>query len=145
MNILIEPFTLYDLEIISDKLESEFDNFWNYTILKNELQSSSCIYLCCKLDHEIIGFAGISIILDTAEINNIVIKKSERGNGYSSLLLKELIRIAKSNNCKKINLEVASSNKIAISLYKKFGFKQVGLRQKYYNGTDALLLTLDIL
>ena len=83
-------------------------------------------------------------VLDTAELNNIVIKKNERGNGYSSLLLKELINIAAQKKCNYLNLEVASNNDVAINLYKKFGFKQVGIRPNYYNGADALLLTLEI-
>ena len=143
-NIIIENFSISNLEQISNSLETEFDDFWNYNVLKNELENANSKYLCLKLDNEIIGFAGINIVLDTAELNNIVIKKSKRGLGYSSLLLKELIKTAKDNNCNKINLEVASTNTIAISLYKNFGFKQVGLRQKYYNGTDALLYTLEI-
>lgn len=143
-NIVIAPFSLSDLESISDILEKEFDNFWNYNILKSELQNPSCIYLCCKINNEIIGFAGVTIILDTAELNNIVIKKSERGKGFSSIILEELIKYSKLHNCTKINLEVANTNEAAINLYKKFEFKQVGLRSKYYNGTDALLFTLDI-
>ena len=141
-NISIEKFDISDLEQIRDNLENEFDDFWNPNILENELNNSSSTYLCCKLNSEIIGFAGITIVLDTAELNNIVIKKSKRGNGYSSLLLKELIKIAKEKKCKKINLEVASNNNIAVKLYEQFGFKQVGTRLKYYNGIDALLFTL---
>ena len=125
-------------------LQSDFDDFWNYNILENELKNESSIYICCKYNTEIIGFAGISIVLDTAELNNIVIKKNERGNGYSSLLLKELINIAAQKKCNYLNLEVASNNDVAINLYKKFGFKQVGIRPNYYNGADALLLTLGI-
>ena len=143
-NILIENFTMEDLFLIKDILETDFDNFWNYNILERELQIDSSIYLCCKLNSEIIGFAGMSIILDTAELNNIVIKKNKRGNNYSVLLLKELINVAKSRSCKTFNLEVASNNKIAIHLYEKFGFKQVGIRSKYYNGTDAFLYTLNL-
>ena len=140
--LIIETLTKSDLESISNTLENDFDDFWNHNILSKELVNPSSVYLCCKLDNEIIGFAGITIILDTAEINNIVIKKKYRGNGYSSLLLDELIKRAKLHNCKQINLEVACNNKIAIRLYKKFGFKQVGIRRGYYNGTDALLFTL---
>lgn len=143
-NVLIEKFTLLDLNLVHDTLETEFDDFWNYNILEKELKNDSSVYLCCKVNSEIVGFAGISIILDTAELNNIVIKKTKRGNGYSSLLLKELLQFAKSKNCKTFNLEVASNNMIAIHLYKKFGFEQVGLRPKYYNGTDALLFSLKI-
>lgn len=143
--ILIEKFTHDDLYVIKDVLEKDFDEFWNFNILKKELQNDSSFYICCKIDSEIIGFAGISIILDTAELNNIVIKKDKRGNGYSSILLKELLQFAKSKNCKTFNLEVANNNIIAINLYKKFGFEQVGMRPKYYNGTDALLFSLKII
>lgn len=143
-NVLIEKFTLSDLDLIKDVLETDFDDFWNYNILKKELQNDSSIYLCCKVNSEIVGFAGISIVLDTAELNNIVIKKIQRGNGYSTVLLKELINIATQKKCKFFNLEVASNNKIAINLYKKFGFEQVGIRPNYYNKDDALLLTLKL-
>ena len=143
-NISIEKFNISDLKQIKENLETEFDNFWNSNILEKELNSDTSFYLCCKLDSEIVGFAGITIVLDTAELNNIVIRKDKRGNGYSSLLLKELIKIAKYHNCTKFNLEVASNNEIAINLYKKFGFKQVGTRTNYYKGIDALLFTLDI-
>lgn len=143
-NVLFEKFTIDDFNLIKDNLEKDFDDFWNYNILENELKNGSSIYLCCKYNSEIVGFAGISIILDTAELNNIVIKKTKRGNGLSSLLLEELIKIAKSKNCKMVNLEVASNNEIAINLYKKFGFKEVGIRSKYYGEADALLYTLFI-
>ena len=143
-NISITNFTISDLESINHILEKDFDEFWNSNILKSDLENSSCIYLCCKDNSEIIGFGGIKIILDTAELNNIVIKKSKRGLGYSSLLLKDLIQKALENQCKKINLEVSRNNIVAIKLYEKFGFKQVGLRPKYYSGVDALLYTLSI-
>ena len=143
-DIIIEKFTIKDLNEIKNTLQSDFDDFWNYNILENELKNESSIYICCKYNTEIIGFAGIFIVLDTAELNNIVIKKNERGNGYSSLLLKELINIAAQKKCNYLNLEVASNNDVAINLYKKFGFKQVGIRPNYYNGADALLLTLEI-
>lgn len=143
-NFTIEELTLSDLMSIKDILEKDFDDFWNFSILEKELKSNSSIYLCCKIGSEIVGFAGISIILDTAELNNIVIRKNQRGNGYSIVLLKELIKIARFRGCAKINLEVAINNEIAINLYKKLGFKQVGMRPNYYNGIDALLFTLEL-
>ena len=42
-----------------------------------------------------------------------------------------------------MNLEVNENNTSAIALYKKYNFKQVGLRKKYYNNTDnAILMSL---
>ena len=144
-NAILRQFNLENLQSISNILETDFDDFWNYNTLKNDIESTISSSFCYIINNQIIGFASISIILDVAELNNIVIRKSCRGNGYSSILLKYLIDFAKSKNCNKINLEVSAINNVAIKLYKKFGFKQVGIRHKYYNGIDALLFTLELI
>lgn len=41
----------------------------------------------------------------------------------------------------KINLEVCSINSVAISLYQKWGFRQVGCRKGYYRDGDGLLFS----
>lgn len=145
-NILINKMTNEDLEQIKDNLSKDFDDFWDYEILKEELNSQTSKYIVAKNSNNIIvGFAGIKIILDEAEIMNIVTKKEERHQGIGKLLLKEIIRISKENNICLINLEVNAKNTIAINLYKKYNFKEVGLRKKYYNGQDdAILMTLKI-
>ena len=140
-NLNIEKMSLADLDSISNILKSDFDDFWNENILKKELQNPNSIYIVGKLGSEIVGFAGITVILDTAELNYIVIKKSYRGNKFSSALLENLINIATEKKCKQINLEVSFKNTVAINLYEKFGFKQVGLRKKYYKDQDAILFT----
>ena len=43
------------------------------------------------------------------------------------------------------NLEVSKLNSKAILLYKKLGFKENGVRKKYYSdGSDAILYKMDI-
>ena len=125
---------------------SDFDEFWNYDILKTELLSSNSKYIVVRnKDNNIVGFAGIKIILDEAEIMNIVTKKSERNLGIASLMLSYLIKLCSELSINKINLEVNYKNNIAINLYKKYNFAEVGLRKKYYdNKDDAVLMTLSI-
>ena len=139
--VKISKMSIKDLDTIKNILEDEFDDFWNYNILSSELKSSNSKYFVLKQADEIIGFAGILIVLDEAEITNIVIKKSYRGKHLSSILMKYLITYCVENNIKKIHLEVSSKNKIAINLYTKFGFTQVGLRKKYYKNSDAILMS----
>ena len=143
--IKIEMMSLNDLETIKDILQTEFDEFWTYEILQQELLSNNSKYIVAKsLDNIIVGFAGIKIILDTAELMNIVTKKSFRANGIGKLMLEYLINMCKKEKIKTLNLEVNSQNTIAISLYKKYNFKEVGLRKKYYNNTyDAILMSLN--
>ena len=143
--IKIEMMSLNDLETIKDILQTEFDEFWTYEILQQELLSNNSKYIVAKsLDNIIVGFAGIKIILDTAELMNIVTKKSFRANGIGKLMLEYLINMCKKEKIKTLNLEVNSQNTIAINLYKKYNFKEVGLRKKYYNNTyDAILMSLN--
>ena len=137
----ISTMNIQDLEEIKDILEKDFDDFWNYSIFKSELKNSNSKYFVLRKENEIIGFVGILIVIDVADITNIVVKKSYRGNGYSKMLIQYIIDFCKSNNISIINLEVSSENVTAINLYKNFGFVQVGLRKKYYNNSDALLFT----
>ena len=143
-NIKISEMTNSDLENIKEILETEFDNFWSYNILKQEIQSNISNVYVLRFTDEIVGFAAISIVLDEAEITNIVIKKKYRGQKISLLLMETLINIATKSNCKKIHLEVNVHNEIAKNLYKKLGFKQVGLRKNYYKNQDAILMTLNL-
>ena len=52
------------LEEIKENLETEFDDFWNYNILKEELSSDSSKYIVAITKSEVIGFAGIKFALD---------------------------------------------------------------------------------
>ena len=140
-NIKICEMTISDLESIRETLETEFDNFWNFNILKHEIQSDISKVYVLHLADEIVGFASISIVLDEAEITNIVIKKNYRGKKLSLLLIEILIKTATEASCSKIHLEVNENNKIAQNLYKQFGFEQVGLRKNYYKNQDAILMT----
>lgn len=76
---LISSMNESDLEKIKDILESDFDNFWNYSIFKSELNNLNSKYFIIKNNNEIIGFIGILIVLDVADITNLVIKKIYRG------------------------------------------------------------------
>ena len=50
--------------------------------------------------------------------------------------------MCKTFNCEDITLEVRASNIPAQNLYKKFNFKEEGIRKGYYsdNGEDAIIM-----
>ena len=52
----IEMMSLNDLETIKDILQTEFDEFWTYEILQQELLSNNSKYIVAKsLDNIIVG------------------------------------------------------------------------------------------
>ena len=138
--IQITNMTMDDIELLSDKLNSDFDDFWNINNLKQDFSNPNSLYFVAKLDDEIVGFAGFLKICDEANIMNIVTKKDKRNLGIGTKLLEALITSAKSQNCKSITLEVNEKNYQAIHLYEKFNFKRIGLRKKYYNNTDNAII-----
>ena len=91
----ILPMNLSDFEKIKTKLNSDFDDFWNVNLLKDELLKENRRYIVYKQDDEILGFAGISIVLDEAELMNIVVKKNKRSQGIGRELLQSIIEICK--------------------------------------------------
>lgn len=140
MDITFKEMNLDDLEKIKNNLISDFDDFWTYETLKGELLSSSSKYIVAIDKNEIIGFAGIKIVLDEADIMNIVTKRSNRNKGIGSLLLENLILLANKLNVKSIILEVNEENSIAIHLYKKYGFKKIAIRKNYYKNKNAIIM-----
>ena len=67
-NCLISEMKIEDLENIKDILEVDFDEFWNYETLKEELESNFSKYFIAKQNDNIVGFAGLKIILDEADL-----------------------------------------------------------------------------
>ena len=144
-NMTFSKMTTFDLQSIAPILVSEFDDFWNLDVLKSELESPSSYYFVIKNNEEIVGFAGIKVILDEADIMDIVIKKSYRGNGLGKLLMEYLISFARSLKLLSLTLEVREDNYSAIALYTKLGFIKVGLRKNYYDGKNAILMNLPLI
>ena len=125
---------------IEDILTTDFDDFWNKKVLKEELSSSSSKYIVAKINDEIVGFAGLKIVLDEVDIMNIVTKKNYRRQGIGSLLLKNLIMLCENSNIKSITLEVNENNSNAIDLYLKFGFQKISIRKNYYKNQNAIIM-----
>lgn len=140
MNIEIKKMNKNHLEEIKENLEVDFDDFWNYIILKEELSSDSSKYIVAITKSEVIGFAGIKFALDQVDIMNIVTRKDYRNKGVGTLLLRELISICKEFKANSIFLEVSEDNEPAIKLYKKLGFEDVGIRKNYYKDKNGIVM-----
>jgi ribosomal-protein-alanine N-acetyltransferase len=54
--------------------------------------------------------------------------------------------LGRARACRLATLEVRRSNEAALALYRALGYRQVGVRPRYYaeEGEDAILMTLDL-
>lgn len=146
MEITIEKMTLEHLKQIEENIEEEFDKFWNKEVLKSELDNPASSYIVALDENKnVVGYAGIWQPLEEAHITNIVTKKDKRQNKIGTKMIEKLIDMAKERKLNDITLEVNINNLPAINLYKKYQFKEVGLRKKYYNNIDdAIIMTLEL-
>ncbi|MEL6320159.1 MAG: ribosomal protein S18-alanine N-acetyltransferase [Cyanobacteria bacterium J06626_14] len=89
-----------------------------------------------------LGISCSWAIVDEAHITLLGVHPDFRRQGLGMLMLWVQFQLAYQRGMKRATLEVRSSNKGAIALYKRFGFKQAGIRKGYYRqtGEDALIL-----
>lgn len=90
------------------------------------------------------GFAVWRNVADEAEIITIGVAPDARRNGIASAMLVIIEKNIKNQGVKKIFLEVASNNIAGKKLYENNGYKVVGMRPKYYDGIDAILMAKDL-
>ncbi len=132
-----EPrFVKHILEI----LKENFENPWNKNLISNCKISKIVLF-----KEKPIAYICIDHILDEAEIQMIAVKKEFQGKGVGKFLLKTLIKYLKELEVKKIFLEVNENNETALKFYRRFGFREIYRRKKYYqNKDDAIIMKLDI-
>ena len=125
------------------ELEEKFPEiFLNHDIKTDFDNNPYTNYLLYLIEEKIVGFLNYYLIYDRIEIVNFNVLDYFQNKHIGSSLLKQLISLANKEKIKNITLEVRKSNSIAISLYKKFGFKEVAIRENYYNNEDGILMML---
>ena len=116
------------------------DNF-TYKLTKKEFSTNPYLKILTYVEKDkIIGFLLYSLIYDRIEIEQFEVTTKERRKGIGNKLLNYLIEKYQDNNIKNITLEVKEDNIAAINLYKKYGFKKVSTREKYYDGINGILM-----
>lgn len=90
----------------------------------------------------IIGFAGLWLMVDEAHVTTIASHPDYRGRGVGELMLSGLIDISYEIGARVVTLEVRVSNVVAQNLYRKYNFREAGVRKRYYsdNHEDALIM-----
>jgi ribosomal-protein-alanine N-acetyltransferase len=88
----------------------------------------------------IVGFAGLWLMVDEAHVTTIAVHPDHRGRGVGELMLSSLITAAYDFGVRLVSLEVRVSNSVAQNLYRKYGFRGVGILRRYYSddNEDAL-------
>ena len=156
MSYVVRPMCQEDITQVTEIDQEVFPTMWppanyerelkmplaHYIVAQDALYSLSTKELPPADKEDIIGFAGLWMMADEAHITNIAVRQCHRRQGIGEFLLISMINLALELNAHLLTLEVRSSNVSAQSLYHKYGFSLVNVRQGYYtnNKENALVM-----
>lgn len=143
MEIIIREMTTSDIKEVLEIEHESFTTPWSEEAFRNEVEDNVlAVYIVAEVEGKVTGYGGFWRILDEAHITNIAVGESYRGQGIGDALLIGMIGYCKANHVGNMTLEVRKSNYPAISLYKKHGFEEAGIRPGYYsdNHEDAIIM-----
>ena len=117
---------------------------WSEKSFRNELDHPHGIFFVALLDHRVVGYGGVWLVIDEAHITTVAVSDEHRQQGIGQKLMVELLSRAKEAGMVCSTLEVRAGNEAAIHLYEKLGYKGTARRKGYYpeNKEDALVMWL---
>ena len=155
----VEPMRLADLDAVmaiegasfrtpmtAQALLEEMGREWAHIEVVRDLMRRS-----------VVAFTNYWLVADEVHLLNLATHPEERRAGHASRLLEiarrvasrllaHIIEVGRRRECRFVTLEVRRSNAAAVRLYRRFGFRAVGVRPNYYaeDQEDAIVMLLDL-
>lgn len=140
--MLIRAMTKEDLDEVLAVERESFREPWTKNMFLGELSQEITVYRVAAENDRVIGYMGMYHVADEGHITNVAVAKDFRRRGVAGALIASFLAYAQENHLAFLTLEVRRSNSGAIRLYEKYGFREIGVRPRYYeNKEDALLMT----
>ena len=97
-------------------------------------------------ERRVVAFSNYWVVADEVHLLNLATHPGDRRSGHASRLLAHIIDVRRERKCRFVTLEVRRSNAAALRLYRRFGFRPVGVRPNYYaeDQEDAIVMLLDL-
>ncbi len=146
MKLEIRSALVKDLAAVVEIEKRSFTEPWSKLSFQQSLLDPACIFLVAEEEERLLGYAIGWVTLDELHIGNLAVHPQKRGGGIGKTLLSALISQVMERGCKIATLELRESNKIALNLYTKQGFKSVAIRKDYYSHPkeDAIVMLKEI-
>jgi ribosomal-protein-alanine N-acetyltransferase len=148
----IVPMKDSDLDDIMDIEKLAFRAPWSRQVFVEELERDwAHVDVLRARDPKaartpVIAFVNYWLVRDEVHVLNVATHPEQRRSGHAARLLEHVIAFAHREKCRYVTLEVRRSNQPAIRLYKKYGFRPVGIRPNYYveDNEDAIVMLLEL-
>lgn len=145
------PVVAADLPRIMEIEAAGFLHPWSEGLLRAELANpcSSLLAAVAPDPHgreRILGYVISWLVHDEVHILNVGTAPEARRRGVGRALMEAAVASGRRRGARLAMLEVRRSNAPAIALYQALGYRQVGVRPRYYaeEGEDAIVMTLEL-
>lgn len=144
----IGPMRLGDVEAVMEIERVSFKTPWSPQVFLEEM-ARDWAHVDVVRDEggrQVVAFGNYWLVADEIHLLNIATLPAARGCGHASRLLAHIIDFGRRAKCRFVTLEVRRSNAVALRLYRRFGFRAVGVRPNYYaeDQEDAIVMLLDL-
>ena len=117
-----------------------FKTPWSTEMISSEMREPLSHFTVAEVENTVVGYFGYLHILDELHILNVAVDPLHRGCGVGKEMMERLLLEARALSVRAITLEVRESNRSAIRLYERVGFKLAGIRPHYYTDKENALI-----
>lgn len=146
-DLSIRKMETNDIEYVMGVDKESFSSSWTEEIFHLEIvENNHAHYFVLELEGMIIGYAGMWVVVDDAQVTNIAVLPRFRGFKFGEKLFGFLFHTAIQMGAVRLSLEVRVSNTVAQKMYRKFGLVPGGIRKNYYtdNREDAIVMWVNL-
>ena len=144
--IVVRRMTMEDAAAAAEMEHQLFEDAWSEKSILDTLGLSNTVCLTAEKAGRIVGYVLAYTAADEAEIARIAVAKEFQRQGAARTMIQELFDICAREEIKRVLLDVRESNTAARTLYENCGFKEDGVRQKFYEDPqeDAILMSCPV-
>ena len=141
-NVILRRMEAGDIDSICAIEERVFPSPWSRQSFEEEMVNALAVYIVAETGGRIAGYIGAWRILDEGHITNLAVDTHWRRRGLGRRLLGAMETLLWREGIRRVTLEVRVSNEPALSLYRRQGYRERGVRRRYYqdNGEDAYIM-----
>ena len=147
--VTLRPMERRDLDAVLAIERRAFAKPWSREFFEKELaaaQARCTVGVAPAAEgraERIVGYTVCWRILDELHLLNVAVHQGVRGGGLGRSLIEAALDQARRSGARVVYLEVRAGNVSARRLYRRLGFREVGVRRGYYGvGQDAIVMEL---
>jgi ribosomal-protein-alanine N-acetyltransferase len=137
-----------DLPRVMEIERAAFSHPWSEELVRRELghEFSTVLLATGGSAGEVRGFAVAWLVHDELHVLNVAVAPEARRRGVARAILDRVEAQGREQGARVSMLEVRRGNTPAIALYRSLGYREVGVRPRYYaeDGEDALVMDKDL-